>query len=441
MALSPASKVAMVTVGGVVVLVAGLAWLTNFSFLHRGYEIEVVYTDVAGLMKGADVMLMGVRVGKVAEISPMERKVIVTAHITDQGTHLLRGSRFWIMSQGLVGEKSLEIFPPTDASTTATIAPGATVYGENPKRLEFVMADLTKTFEDFRKSTDPAKLNRIFTQTAQNLLDTTTTIRQLGHQAGGSLDRINTLLDDADRLVGSAKPEEVAATVRDLHELSAGLLDTYQQMFGTAKSRHANAETLKRLGSLARQLDELATTLNQTAGSPDVQHDIRQVLHNIRALTGGVSQATQIAQPATFNGIKLSPRLDAVAAHTPTGTGLAGNLGLHLNLGSNYGELGLEQIGEGNYLNLGFGSDRAWGPLGYEFGLIRSKIGVGIDYDLTRDLQLTGQLYDPFQPTFRLGTSYFPLAGGQYGLMAQWARPFATNDNYFWLGVEWRPLQ
>jgi hypothetical protein len=51
-----------------------------------------------------------------------------------------------------------------------------------------------------------------------------------------------------------------------------------------------------------------------------------------------------------------------------------------------------------------------------------------------------GQLYDPFRPTFRLGTTFFPLAGNQYGILAQWARTIQTNENYLWLGVEWRPL-
>ncbi|MFN3431334.1 MAG: MlaD family protein, partial [Candidatus Sericytochromatia bacterium] len=119
MAVSPAAKVGMVTTAALVAIGAGLMWLTSFSFTQRGYQFTVTYSDVSGLMQGAPVMLMGVRVGKVDAVTPEDRLVHVKVGITDTKTHILEGSRFMIMSQGLVGEKTLEIFPPAPDQVAA----------------------------------------------------------------------------------------------------------------------------------------------------------------------------------------------------------------------------------------------------------------------------------------------------------------------------------
>jgi hypothetical protein len=451
MAVSPAAKVGMVTTAALVVAAASLGWLTNFSFNRKGYDFTVAYSDVAGLLEGAPVMLMGVKVGKVEKIVPEDRMVYVKVDITDQGTRILQGSRYMIMSQGLVGEKSLEIFPPPPAKVAADyIQPGDRIRGDDPARLEFVMEDVTEAFREFQRSTDPKKLNEIFTKTAQNLLETTETVKSLSKQGGsvlgdihGSLRNVDRLVGDIDTLVVAANPESVRGTVSDLRSISSGLLAQYNRYFGNRQATQANAQTLKSLAGMAVQLEQLATTLNKTTSDPEVQKDVKEALKNLNELTRRVTQATApITTPErTLANLAFSPRLQAVAARTPGGTGLAGNLGLRVNLPNNYYQLGIEQVGEGNYLDLFFGNERQWaGSTGYHFGLVRSKIGVGIDHELTTNLMLSGELYDPFRPTFRLGATYFPLAGSQYGLMAQWAREFATSDQFLWLGLEWRPL-
>lgn len=451
MAVSPAAKVGMVTTAALVVGAASLGWLTNFSLTKKGYDFTVAYADVAGLTEGAPVMLMGVRVGKVAHIAPEDRMVYVDVSIDKRDTRILQGSRYMIMSQGLVGEKTLEIFPPPPTQVAANyIEPGDRIRGDDPARLEFVMEEVTKAFRDFEKSTDPKKLNEIFTKTANNLLETTETVKALGKQGTfvlgdvrGSLANANTLLQDMDKLVVAADPNSVRGTVSDLRSLSSGLLTQYNHFFGNRQATEANAKTARSLGTLIEQLQGLATTLNATTSDPKVQQDVKEAIKNLNELSRRVNQATgAVSTPEkTLGGLSFSPRLQAVAARTPGGTGLAGNLFMRVNLPANYFQLGIEQVGEGNYLDLFFGNERQWaGTTGYHFGLVRSKIGVGIDHELTTNLMLSGELYDPFRPTFRLGATYFPLAGNQYGLTAQWAREFATTDQFLWLGLEWRPL-
>lgn len=449
MAFSPAAKVGVATVAAIIAVGAAVAWLTNFSFTKKGYDFDVVYQDVSGLLPGANVMLMGVKVGKVESVVPEERTVVVRVHVFEDQVKILKQSRYKIMSQGIIGEKTMEIFPPAKAPEARVyLTGGEEVRGDDPPRIELVMEELTAAFNEFKESTDPKKLQQIFDQTAVNLLETTETVKRLGRQAEGiladinpAIARISRLVENTDKLVVAADPKAVSSTVRDIRLLSEGLLATYHQYFGTRRARAENQAALRNLQNLTLELEQLAATLNRTAGDPTIQSDIKDTIANIRQLTGAVTQAATLPKGPQIAGLALSPRLQGVAAQTPTATGLAANLGLRGSLGENYLFSGIEQIGEGNYFNLVAGDQSVWGPAGFHFGLIRSKIGVGIDYGLTDRVSLTGQLFDPIRPTFRLGATYFPLAESQYGLMAQWARTVQTNENFLWLGVEWRPLQ
>jgi hypothetical protein len=392
----------------------------------------------------------------------------------------MKNGRFKLMSQGIIGEKSLEIFPPKEIATPAGgpvgtigetgaaptplptstpqptyLANGDHVRGDDPARLELVMEDLTDTFNEFKRTTDPKKFQDLFAKTAENLMHTTETVKRLGDKAEGILGgfdgtprelkhmlaSIDRAAMSADRLLGGANPQDLRVAAANLRQLSKGLLVTYKNFFGTEQEQ-ANDTTLKTVRNLATQLDRLATTLNTTAGDPTVQHDLKDTIANIRSLTQSLSGATNITNPKqALAGFTFSPRLQGVAANTPTGTGLAANLGMRAIFGNNYVNGGVEQIGEGNYLDVTFGAENVWSGLGYQAGLIRSKIGVGVDYGLSDGIRFTGELYDPFRPTVRLGATYFPLtgSGAQYGLLAQWARTIQYNDNYIWLGVEWRP--
>lgn len=442
MALSPAAKVGAVTLAAIAACGFAVAWLTNFSLTRRGYEFDVIYGDVAGLRDGAALMLMGVRVGTVERVVPHDRMVQVHVHVDDQDTTILRAARFKIMSQGLVGEKSLEIFPPRRLPATVDyVTDGEQVRGDDPQRLELVMEEITDTFEEFRRTADPERLRKIFDQTAQNLLETTEAVKNLGRRGSVTLANIDALLADTNRLVVAADPAEVRALVADARALSNGLRGSYESLFGTPERRAENQQAIANLRSVARQLDQLSSTLNKTVGDPVLQRDLRDVVRNVNTLVGSFTATAETAREARDRAaLGLSPRLQGVVTSSPVATGLAGNLGLRVNLPNAYADLGLEQIGEGNFVNLLFGDEHAWDRTGYQVGLVRSKIGVGLNHSLTDSIMLTGQLYDPFRPTVRLGGSFFPGAEGRYGLMAQWAREITTNQNLLWVGLEYRPL-
>ena len=168
MSLSPAAKVGAATLASVAALAVGLSWLTNFQLRPSGYDFEVAFADVAGLLKGANVYYMGVKVGRITTLEPHENLVDVKIHVAESDTKLPANGRYKIMSLGIIGEKAVEIFPPKlphakPNNPHPTPVPlvwlqnGDKVRGDDPARMELVMDELTDTFAEFRKNTDLAK--------------------------------------------------------------------------------------------------------------------------------------------------------------------------------------------------------------------------------------------------------------------------------------------
>lgn len=489
--VSPAGKVGLSVAVALAVLAGAGAWLVGVKLGPKGYAFTVGYRDVQGLLPGSGLYLMGVKIGVVEQVAPDGRMVRVKVRVDRPEQVILKGSRFKIMAQGLIGEKNLEVFPPraleqaealveeAEASAAAgapddlalaqrqglvseilkrlpPLKEGDQVRGDDPARLELVMDELREVFEDFRKSADPAALQALVTQTANNLFETTEAVRRIGSKAEkvvGGFERtpgeLNRVLRDADvtvrrmdALVGAIPPSDVKAISHNLRDLSRSLMFTYRNVFGSDQSQVGD-NTLSTVRSLTVELEKLARTLNSTASDPGVQSDIKDTIRNLRMLTQNLSGATGMAQAGRAAGLqdfKLEPRVQGVALVAPQGWGLAGNLGVRATYQGNYLFGGFEQIGEGFYSNLLFGGDRVYQDrFGYHLGLIRSKLGLGLDYAANDQIELMAQLYDPFRPTVRLGVTAFPFGDSPFGVMGQAARTFATGENTFWAGVEWRP--
>jgi phospholipid/cholesterol/gamma-HCH transport system substrate-binding protein len=450
MAISPEAKVGATTLVALIAVGAGFGWLSHFSFLGHGYDVNLNYKDVSGLASGAAIMFMGVKVGQVASVLPEGNFVRVIAHFERNDVPIPQGSHFKIFSKGIIGEKEMDIFPPAPLPSPLVVYHnGDIARGDDPPRLELAVESFTKALQHFQKSINPEQLQAIFKQTANNLLATSGSVQRItAHseilldQAGVTVSRLNGLIGNVDAAMRAASPADVRAIVRDLRSFTAGLNSTYAGIFGPAANspnQKQSAQVVQNIRAIASHLDRLSGSLDETVGNPDVQSDLKGLLKNLKVLSSSLSAATSLSQPARA-AFGVSPRIEGeLVSHGQT-VYLAGNLALRGNLLDNYYQLGIEQIGEGPYFDLGFGREHQWGQAGYEVGLIRSKLGGTLDYELQKGLTFSSEVYDPANLTFRLGGTYFPLSSA-YGINGQWARTIQTGENTFWMGVEWRPLE
>lgn len=97
--------------------------------VKKYYTLTVEYHNASGLLKGADVMLAGAKIGEVAsppKVLPNMRGVAVALRI-DETVQIPEGSIFSIGSSGLLGDRYVTVTMVGDTSDLKPIAPGSVI--------------------------------------------------------------------------------------------------------------------------------------------------------------------------------------------------------------------------------------------------------------------------------------------------------------------------
>lgn len=141
------------------ILVGFVLFLGNFSF-EPGHQIYVDFPTSGGLRPGAKVKVAGVKAGKVEEIKFLAGKVLneegkpifvrveLEVH-NSMAPSVTEGSVFYITTEGLLGEKYVEISPgPPDG---AQIPKGATRPGLPPAELQAMTTKAVEMMDRVQK--------------------------------------------------------------------------------------------------------------------------------------------------------------------------------------------------------------------------------------------------------------------------------------------------
>lgn len=437
MKLSPAAKVGVVTLVSAVVMALGMSWLTQYSFKPRGYRMTAVFGDVNGLVPGASVLLMGVKVGRVVTLIPEDRRVVVELEIANPQTRILAESRFKILSKGLVGEKTLEIFPPLDPTISSFLAADATVYGEDPARLENAIDQANLALASLRKLAESPETTQALRTGMKNFESAFAELRGLVKNTDQVAVETALLIKDARGVTGAIRGEDLALMVKDLQAMSRGLRQTYQAVVNDGQLVEDTAAVVANLRALSERVNAIATQAETVVADPKLKEDLKEIVSSSRNMLqsfGGPS----------FTPPLLSPRFDAALVQDSTRPTayLNGNFNFGLRAGSNEFQVGVEEIGEQNLWNLSWGKPGFFAPeVGFHLGMVRSKIGAGLDWEVNPALVLQGQVYNPLSPNVRLGAMWYPdWLGDKYGLTGQWIRGLNTGEDSLRLGLQWRPL-
>lgn len=97
------------------------------------YSLRVEFPNASGLLRGAEVLLAGAKIGRVMDspvILPDMNGVYVNVRIFDD-VKIPSASEFAIGSSGLLGDKYVVINLKENAKTSPPIAPGSTIKGVN----------------------------------------------------------------------------------------------------------------------------------------------------------------------------------------------------------------------------------------------------------------------------------------------------------------------
>lgn len=120
MRLSKEVKTGILALGAILLLIFGYSFLKGTNLLDKNREFFVKYDNVEGLAQAAPVTINGLTVGKVQDITFANSKGgLIVKFTVEKDFDFSKNSIVRIYSAGLIGGKSLGIFPEYDANNIA----------------------------------------------------------------------------------------------------------------------------------------------------------------------------------------------------------------------------------------------------------------------------------------------------------------------------------
>jgi len=273
---------------GIFVLL-GLIILTFFTFrvskwgliAEKGYRLTVDFDSAAGLEPKSDVKMAGVPIGKVEEIQLVGNRARLVLRI-HQGIRIPIDSIGSIQTQGLLGEKYVELLPGKDTQRNLP-AGGQVANTLSPTNLDEMVRKLSAIGDDVKKFTD--SLSATFgTEEGKKALgdilrDVRATTASLRVVVQGNEERLGRILANVDRLsadlseISSSNKENVRATIANLRAFS---------------------DTLKsETPALMRKLEEMSERVSGVVG--DNRENLKESIRNLKTASARLDNTLDAA--------------------------------------------------------------------------------------------------------------------------------------------------
>jgi phospholipid/cholesterol/gamma-HCH transport system substrate-binding protein len=280
--MSKEAKVGIFVLLGILVLTYFTFRISKFGGIAgKGYNLTVDFETAAGLEPKANVKMAGVPVGKVEAIRLVGNTARLVLRI-DPGVQIPVDSVASIQTQGLLGEKYVEILPGKD--TTRMLPPGGRVANTiPPANLDEIIRKVSEISGDLRKFTltlsqtmGTEEGRKAISDIIQNVQRTTEVLKTV---IAGNEERLNRILANVDTLsadlkdISSANKEDLRATIANLRAFS---------------------ETLKTEGpGLARKLAEMSEQVSGVVG--ENRENIRVSIENLKTASAKLDNTLESA--------------------------------------------------------------------------------------------------------------------------------------------------
>ena len=273
---------------GIFVLL-GLIVLTFFTFrvskwgliADKGYRLTVDFDSAAGLEPKSDVKMAGVPIGKVEEIQLVGNRARLVLRIR-KGIQIPIDSVGTIQTQGLLGEKYVEILPGKDAQRNLP-AGGQVANTLSPTNLDEMVRKLSAIGDDVKKFTE--SLSSTFgTEEGKKALgdilrDVRATTASLRNVVQGNEQRLERIVANVDRLSA------------DLSDISAA---NKQDVRATIANLRAFSDTLKsETPSLVAKLEEMSDRVSGVVG--DNRENLKESIQNLKTASARLDNTLDAA--------------------------------------------------------------------------------------------------------------------------------------------------
>ncbi|MGB6221061.1 MlaD family protein [Haloferula sp.] len=235
------------------------------------YQLTVVFTDAAGLIKGSEVRMGGAKIGKVATTPALNENVQVEVELEIlDSIRIPEDSIFQIASATLLGDKLVVVTPPI-GPTKDYIAPDTTLIGGGPSGLDAIQDNAVAVSRDARRLLTQAeatigKIDAAIGDFQTATQELTITLQKVNRSvlSDDNLGRIDSTLANLEQ--ASVKLPDTMEGAGDAIASFKRATESAEQTFTEATARIEELEPAlkdvpKAVASLSRAADQAASTL------------------------------------------------------------------------------------------------------------------------------------------------------------------------------------
>ncbi|MEI6416664.1 MAG: MlaD family protein [Verrucomicrobiota bacterium] len=207
-----------------------VVYFGRFSqWTEHSYPIIVHYTNANGLLKGADVLLAGARIGDVEQapmILPNMKEVQVRLRINGN-VKLPKQSLFSIGSSGLLGDRFVTVAINEDAALDDVLPPGSVVEGmreaniaDLQRQVGEIMPKVEKAVSNITQITDTFKKDIFNKKGVKDIQDSLANITAASQQAEKTMADATLFVKKGNETMDSAKgaADDMKAFINNLRK-------------------------------------------------------------------------------------------------------------------------------------------------------------------------------------------------------------------------------
>lgn len=422
MNLSTEAKVGGVTLVGIILFAYMIIHLGGFTFGEKGYPVQAVFSQVNGLKEGNLVRYAGVEVGRVKSVQVVPDGVAVTLMIYPE-VKIPSGSKFSIGTDGLMGEKFINIVPPPYTSS-GFLPPNAVVRGEDPQGLDHLVATAEQVLVDIQKLV--RSMNDVLGDEAVKA-----SLKETALNARNITANLNELSATLARMAQSNEGD-VNSMVSNLRAMSVSMRDVAARVDKMVANLDNDGQTAQDLREAINNLKITSVRVEKMAGSlegvvtdPETAKNIKETLRNARSVSEKADKMlTKMQSIHTETGFEMLYDTDNGKYRS--------DADVRINTSpEDFAVLGVDDIGESNKTNFQIG--KSSGQFAARAGIIESQAGIGVDAKLGNQLRLSVDAYNPNDLRVKLRTQY-QVAPDTY-LVGQTDSSNKPSDKNTYIGI------
>jgi phospholipid/cholesterol/gamma-HCH transport system substrate-binding protein len=392
--LSNEAKVGGFTVVALMLLAYMIIHLGGFSFGDKGYEVQAVFSHVNGLKQGNVVRYAGVDVGKVTTVQVVPEGIRASLLIR-KGIEIAEGSRFSIGTDGLLGEKYIEITPA--ANSGSFLAPHSVVRGEQPQGLDTLIASADSVLADVQ--TLVRSLNDILgdDKVKASLKDTAINAKAITDNLNlmsAALARMALHNEgDVDIMVSNLK-----AMTMSLSSVSARVDSMLAGVDNNGQTASDFRETIANIRITSARIEKMAAALEGVVTDPQTAANVRDTLKNAHEASEKANKMLN-----KLDSVKVQPSVDIL--YNLNSEKYKTNADVRITTSPrDFAIIGASNIGDSTKTNLQIGKGDE--QFATRAGIIDGKAGLGVDKSLGNQIRLSVDVYDPNDLRVKLRTQY-----------------------------------